>query len=38
MPPLSKEKQKKNWLILGLICFWIVLLFGITIVKLSNLS
>ncbi len=38
MSPLSKEKKKKNWLILGLIIFWIALIFGVTIVKLSILS
>lgn len=38
MSPLSKEKQKKNWIILGIIAFWIVLIFGVTMVKLSILS
>ena len=33
--PLSKEKQKRNLLILGLIVLWVMLIFGVTIVKMA---
>lgn len=29
------EKQKKNWVVLGIIIVWIVLIFGVTLVKLA---
>lgn len=37
--PLSdvhKKKKVKNWIFLGLIFGWIVLIWGITMIKLTN--
>lgn len=33
--PLSNEKKRKNWLILGLIVLWVALIFAVTIVKMA---
>lgn len=33
--PLSDDKKKKNWLILGLIVLWVALIFFVTIVKMA---
>ncbi len=38
MPQLSDDKKRKNWLILGLIVLWIVIIFGVTIVKMAVAS
>lgn len=34
--PLSKDKRRKNWLILGIILLWVALIFAVTIAKMAT--